>query len=208
VIYEIRTYSLKPGKVAEYEAHFAEAYPVREKYSPLYGFWHTEIGPLNQLVHIWAYESLQQRADIRAAAAKDASGKWPPPPGDLVLTQENDILIPVRTMKHLSGPQELGGLYELRMYTYPAGEVLKVAESFADALEARSAVYPVAGIFTSDLGNLNRLYQLFPYKDWAHRDQVRGELRQKHLWPPESSGARPMTQLVRHMVPASFSPLH
>ena len=71
MIYEIRTYSTRPGKVAEYEAAFAEAYPTRQKYSSLYGWWHTEIGPLNQLVHIWAYENLQQRADIRAAAGKD-----------------------------------------------------------------------------------------------------------------------------------------
>jgi len=207
MIYEIRTYSLKPGKVAEYEAHFAEAYPTREKYSPLYGFWHTEIGPLNQLVHIWAYESLQQRADIRAQAAKDTSGKWPPHPGDLIMTQENDILLPVKNMPEWKGPQEFGGLYELRMYTYPSGDILGVGERFAAALEVRNAVYPVGGIWTSDLGNLNRLYQLFPYKDWAHRDQVRAELREKKLWPPDS-GVRPMTQLVRHMVPAAFSPLH
>ena len=45
------------------------------------------------------------------------------------------------------------------------------------------------------LGNLNRLYQMFPYKNWAHRDEVRTELRQKNIWPPHSE-ARPMTQLV------------
>src|SRR5919109_5406218 len=94
MIYEIRTYTLHPGKVRDYETRFAQSYPVREKYSPLYGFWHTEIGPLNQLVHIWAYDSLQQRDDIRAAAAKDPSGKWPPKGTDLLLTQENDILQP------------------------------------------------------------------------------------------------------------------
>jgi hypothetical protein len=207
VIYEIRTYNLKPAQVAEYEARFGEAYPAREKYSPLYGFWHTEIGPLNQVVHIWPYEGLQQRADVRAASAKDATGKWPPPPGDLVETQENDILIPIKGMKEWTGPQEFGGLYELRMYTYPSGEVLRVAESFAEAYEKRANVYPIGGIWTSDLGNLNRLYQLFPYKDWAHRDEVRKVLREQHIWPPESP-VRPMTQLVRHMVPAAFSPLH
>ncbi len=207
MIYEIRTYTTKPGKVAEYEALFAKSYPTREKYSQLYGYFHTEIGPLNQLVHIWPYESLQQRADVRAAAGKDPSGNWPPPPNDLLLTQENDILIPIKGMTEWKGPQQWGNLYELRMYTYPAGEALKVAEKFTEKIEARNAVYPVAGIWTSDLGNLNRLYQLFAYKDWAHRDQVRAELREKHLWPPETD-VRPMTQLVRHMIPAAFSPLH
>ena len=207
MIYEIRTYNLRPGKAAEYEAHFAESYPTREKYSPLYGFWHTEIGPLNQLVHIWAYESLQQRADIRAAAAKDPSGKWPPPPTDLIVSQENDILLPVKTMTHAAVPQAWGSLYELRMYTYPGGEIGKVGDTFAEALEARAALYPVAGIWTSDLGSLNRLYQLFPYRDWAHREEVRAEARRRNIWPPHAE-ARPIAQVVRHMVPAAFSPLH
>jgi NIPSNAP len=207
MIYEIRTYSTKPGKVAEYEAHFAESYPTREKYSQLYGWWHTEIGPLNQLVHIWPYESLQHRADVRGAAAKDPSGKWPPRPGDLLLTQESDILVPIKTMKEWTGPQEWGSLYELRMYTYPAGEIARVADTFAEAYEERAAAYPVAGIWTSDVGNLNRLYQLFPYKNWAHRDEVRAELRRKNIWPPHGD-VRPLTQLVRHLTPSAYSPLH
>ncbi|MEA2638705.1 MAG: hypothetical protein QOF51_99 [Chloroflexota bacterium] len=207
MIYEIRTYSTKVGGVAEYEKRFAEAYPTREKYSPLYGWWHTEIGPLNQLVHIWAYDDLQQRADIRAAVAKDTSGKWPPSGQDLIVTQENDILVPIKGMTEWKGPQELGGVYELRMYTYPAGEVGKVAEKFAESYAARAALYPVGGIWTSDLGNLNRLYQLFPYKNWAHRAELRAEYAKSGIWPPHTE-ARPLTQLVRHMVPASYSPLH
>jgi hypothetical protein len=206
MIYEIRTYNLKPGNVAEYEKRFAEAVEVRASYSPLYGFWHTEIGPLNQVVHIWTYDSLQQRADVRAAAPRDPSGKWPPLTNDLVVSQESDILVPIKGMHHHTGMQELGGLYELRMYTYSSGATTGVAEIFSAAYPARYAVYPVGGIWTSELGNLNRLYQLFPYKNWDHRDEVRGQLREKHLWPPHTE-ARPVTQLVRHMLPAAFSPL-
>jgi hypothetical protein len=206
MIYEIRTYTLKPGNVAEYEKRFAEAVEVRSKYSPLYGMWHTEIGPLNQIVHMWAYDSLQQRADTRAAAGRDTSGKWPPKTNDLLVAQETDILTPINGMHHHAGAQELGGVYELRMYTYPAGAISGVADVFAAAYPARAAVYPVGGIWTSELGNLNRLYQLFPYKNWDHRDAVRRELREKGVWPPHAD-ARPVSQLVRHMIPAPFSPL-
>ena len=104
-------------------------------------------------------------------------------------------------------PKEWGNLYELRMYTYAPGDVGKVAEVFNEALPGRAELYPVAGIFTSDLGNLNRLYQLFPYKNWAHRDELRKEYRSSGVWPPHAD-ARPVTQLVRHMAPASVSTLH
>ena len=68
MIYEVRTYDMKPGAVPQAEEAFAEALPYREKYSPIAAFWHTEIGPLNQIIHVWGYESLEERASIRAAA--------------------------------------------------------------------------------------------------------------------------------------------
>ena len=209
MIYEMRIYTVKPGAVAEWEGRFAEAYPVREKYSRLGGMWHTEFGPLNQVLHIWHYRSMQERADIRAAALKDDSGKWPPRSQDLLMTQEVEILDPVPNMPDWDGePKQWGNLYELRQYTYAPGDIGKVAQAFGDALKGRDEIYPVAGIFTSQLGNLNRLYQLFPFKDWAHRDEVRSEFREKRVWPPSGTDARPVAQLVRHMVPAQVSPLH
>ena len=76
MIYEVRTYTLKPGMVATFEENFAKALPAREKYSKLGAFWHTEFGPLNQVIHVWPYESVDQRNEIRAEASKDPN--WPP----------------------------------------------------------------------------------------------------------------------------------
>ena len=53
MIYEVRTYDLKAGAVPQAEEAFAEALPHREKYSPIAALWHTEIGPLNQIIHVW-----------------------------------------------------------------------------------------------------------------------------------------------------------
>jgi hypothetical protein len=203
----MRTYTVKPGAVGEYQARFAEAYAVREKYSKLGGMWHTDIGPLNQVIHIWPYESLQQRADIRAASMKDASGLWPPKTSELLIQQEVDILDPVKNMQEWGEPQQWGNLYELRMYTYAPGDANKAGATFAESIQARADIYPVAGIFVSQLGNLNRLYQLFPYKSWDHRDEVRAEFRKSGVWPPHAD-VRAVSQLVRFMEPASFSPLH
>ncbi len=209
MIYEARIYTFKAGgALAQWEKNFSDAYPVREQYSKLGGLWHTEIGPLNQAIHIWQYESLQERADRRAAAAKDTSGRWPPAGGgELIVSQEVDILDPVPNMTDWKGPEKWGEVYELRMYTYAPGDIGKVAQAFGEALPGRNAIYQVAGIFTTQAGNLNRLYQLFPYKSWAHREEVRAEFRKQGVWPPHSD-ARPVSQLVRFLYPASVSPLH
>ena len=65
MIYEVRTYDLKPGTVAQFEEAFGEALPYRQEYSPLAAFWHVDIGPLNQVIHVWPYDSLDERERIR-----------------------------------------------------------------------------------------------------------------------------------------------
>ena len=45
MLYEVRTYTLRPGTVAEFEERFAKRLPLREKHSKLGAFWHTEFGP-------------------------------------------------------------------------------------------------------------------------------------------------------------------
>ena len=53
MIIEMRTYTLRPGSIAEAEKRFGAALPAREKHSKLAAFWHTEVGPLNQIIHVW-----------------------------------------------------------------------------------------------------------------------------------------------------------
>ena len=60
MIYEIRTYRIAPGSLAEVEKRYGEAYEYRKKYSELTAFWHTEIGPLNEIVHVWGYKDLAE----------------------------------------------------------------------------------------------------------------------------------------------------
>ena len=83
MIYEVRTYTLKPGTVPEAEKRFGEVLQHREKYSPLGAFWHTELGPLNQIIHVWPYENLQHRFETRTQAMKDPN--WPPKIGEFIL---------------------------------------------------------------------------------------------------------------------------
>jgi hypothetical protein len=72
MIYEMRTYSIKIGKSQEYLQLFEEvALPIISKYSNLVGFWFTEIGELNQLIHVWEYKSLDTRAERRKALYND-----------------------------------------------------------------------------------------------------------------------------------------
>ena len=78
MIYEIRTYNLKLGQLQEYWKRFSEKLPGRQEFSKLGGHWYTEVGPLNQMVAIWPYESLEQRAgDPTRCRSRTKSGMAP-----------------------------------------------------------------------------------------------------------------------------------
>ena len=54
-IVEMRTYRVKPGSIPEVVKRFGEALEKsgRNKVAPLGGFFHTEVGPLNRIIHCW-----------------------------------------------------------------------------------------------------------------------------------------------------------
>jgi hypothetical protein len=97
MVYELRTYTIKVGKMQEYLRLFEEiGAPIISKYTNLVGFWYTEIGELNQVVHLWSYESLDIRAEKRKALYSDPEwlDKFIPPLLPLLEKQENKILYP------------------------------------------------------------------------------------------------------------------
>ena len=83
MIHEIRTYDLKPRTVEMFGENTKSKLQKRLEYSDLGGFWYTEMGPLNQVVHIWPYRDANHRSDVRSKAISD--GIWPPDNDDLIL---------------------------------------------------------------------------------------------------------------------------
>ncbi|MGL4963340.1 MAG: NIPSNAP family protein [Inquilinus sp.] len=76
MIYELRTYRLKTGAVPRY-LRLVEDEGIaiqRPHLGTLVGYFATEIGPLNEIVHLWAFDDLADRERRRAALAADA--RW------------------------------------------------------------------------------------------------------------------------------------
>ena len=91
-VYEMRTYTYRPGTIPAVIDRGADAIAHRERYSPLAACWYTEIGALNRWTHLWPYQSLAERDRIRADAFKDPH--WPPATREFLLSQETRILTP------------------------------------------------------------------------------------------------------------------
>jgi hypothetical protein len=208
MIYEVRTYTLRAGTLAEFEERYEKRLPLREKHSKLGAFWHTEFGPLNQVVHVYPYDDLQHRTRVRAAMAQDAERNALPGGQDLIVAQEAEIMNPAPFMRPLgSRDYGTGNVYEMRTYTYAPGDIPKVLEAWGKAIEARERFSPLAACWTSELGALNKFVHIWVYKDLNERARVREESRRPGgAWPPQA-GVRPVRQENKLLIPASFSPV-
>ncbi len=56
--YELRTYSIAPSKFVSFIQLTQEHFHIRKSHSRLIGYWTTELGGLNEVVHIWEYGKL------------------------------------------------------------------------------------------------------------------------------------------------------
>jgi len=92
-VYEVRTYMLKPNGLEPTMAAWRKAVPGRMKISPVLAAMTSVTGAVTRFLHVWPYQSFDERARLRAKAAAD--GVWPPPggPGHL-LSQQVDIYLP------------------------------------------------------------------------------------------------------------------
>jgi len=213
MIYEFRTYDLKPHSLPELEKRFAEAYEYRKKFSQLAAFWHTEIGPLNQIIHVWPYKDLEERTRIRDTAVKEGAGKWPPKTAEFMVRQRSEIFLPFPFSPEMK-PGKQGPFFEMRVYTYAAGQLPNLTKAWTLAIPNRLKHGPATAILYSELGGLNQFMHIWPYKSLDERWALRNKLRETGEWPPSvvaKKAGLPEYHLVQQenkiVMPSAFSPL-
>lgn len=101
MIVEERAYVLRPGAVPDYLDRYERrgmAIQVRILGRPL-GYFSTDTGPLNEVVHLWVYDDYADRARRRAELAADDG--WQAYLRDvlpLVESQRSRIMVPAPFM--------------------------------------------------------------------------------------------------------------
>ena len=167
MIFEMRTYRLQPGSVPEVEKRLVEALTERVKVSPLGAFFHTEVGPLNHIIHIWPYDDLQHRTRVRSQSIPN----WPPKTQEFIVEMESKIVVAAPFCPAFT-PRQLGNLYEIRTYTMLPGVTSQVIERWAERIEGRVKLSPLAAAGHTELGPLNQWIHIWAYKDASERFRV------------------------------------
>ncbi len=98
MIVEQRIYTLVPGMVGKYMDFYTKQGQAiqRPQLGRFLGYYYSEIGTLNQVIHMWAYKDLGEREARRAKQNKDE--RWIPYAAEtrkIIVAQENHALTPI-----------------------------------------------------------------------------------------------------------------
>ncbi|MBL8385985.1 MAG: NIPSNAP family protein [Burkholderiales bacterium] len=96
-IYEIRTYTVIVGKMAEVvELYRSAGWPALDKHpKKLVGYFTGDVGALNQLVHMWRFDDdADRRAFWAGVYADQAFMAFARQLRPLLASQENKLLLP------------------------------------------------------------------------------------------------------------------
>ena len=209
MIYELRTYTMQPGTQGTYLKNSAEiGRKIRgDKYGKLEGFWFTEFGTLNQVVHLWAFEPERPRAPARRAREERgvdqglpaAYARRPPRPG------EQD---PLARAAPQAAP-DAGHVYELRWYRAHVGRLGEWLGHFKDIMPTREKYSKNVGVFQTEAGQLNEAVHLWAYKDLNDRAAVRGKVLQDPEWQSFLGKSAPCLAEMKSIIlnPAAHSPM-
>ncbi|MDP6350800.1 MAG: NIPSNAP family protein, partial [Alphaproteobacteria bacterium] len=183
MIHELRTYTLWPGKVPEFLEHVEKfAIPIRgDDHGTMEGFWSTEFGPLNQVLHLWSYADLNDRQDARARLTQnpDWTGEVVPRVIPLIRRQEVRLMHPRVPLK---GPAGKGNIYEYRHYSARPGKAGAFVQHFTEAMPVREKYSPNVCLWHSEAANPNEVSHLWVYSDFASRAEARAKCAQDPDW--------------------------
>ena len=211
MIYELRTYTVKPGTIGDMvKAASTVSAEIRgNNYGKLEGYWFSEIGALNQVLHMWSYSDLNERARLRGELAKNSrwTGEYIPLIRPLLVRQDVRLLSALRPPV---APATTGNVYELRNYrAKPLGAVRQWAEAFTAALPAREKYSKIVGLWQTEAPQPNEVCHIWAYPSLNARAEARGNATKDPVWG-EFLGKGPAFLEEMHstiMLPAPHSPL-
>jgi NIPSNAP len=210
MIYELRTYTIKQGALADVvKAASTVSRDIRgDDYGKLEGYWQTEIGPLNQVMHLWSYQDPNQRARLRAELGENPRwrAEYIPLLRPHLVRQETRLLNGVRAP---TAPERTPNIYELRNYRAKPGAAQQWLQLFTKALEVRETYSKIVGLWATEAPQVNEVCHIWAYPDLNARAAVRAAVAKDPGWQEFLKAAAGLLEEMHStvMLPAPHSPL-
>jgi len=203
-IYELRTYSLLPKKVGEFMKLSNDKFHLRTAHSKVLGYWTSDLGGLNEVVHLWEYDSLSSRAEVRGKLAVDKV--WQDDYFQKILPMlQHQTNLTLSSLVPPSDPVESAGafyeLWQLNMKSLPETWTKLVLDA---ALQLQTDNRKICGIFKSEFGPMSSAVLIWSHNTIDTASQLKHDffnsIPGRELWKEVESGSSKL------MSPTVFSP--
>jgi len=211
MIYELRMYTTKPGKmkhVVNASATVAQKIRNGDTYGKLIGHWWSEIGKMNQYVHMWEYQNVEEMRRLRSelSSRDDWKKEFVPLVGPYILSQEIRLL---RSVSDLKTPSNSNNFYELKIINLNIGKVGQWVSEFNDLVNEIENESLNIGIWQTELSNPNEIVSIWSHSSVERMQMFWEKLENNSIWKKfmdfqESSVKEEQTIILR---PSSCSPL-
>ncbi len=210
MIYEMRTYTVKSGELGTVVKNASEvAREVRgDNFGKLEGYWQTEIGPLSTVMHLWSFESLDERSRLRGELANHKP--WTEDYLPLILPRlvRQEIRL-MNAFLPFKAPETEDNIYEFRYYRTRPGLWKQWTEKFAAVMPAREKYSKNVCAWSVEAGEPNEVCHLWAYRDLNERSQARAAAAADPDWQAFLGETVPLLASASNclLVPAPHSPL-
>lgn len=177
--FELSVETVLPGRMpvllGHYQSHGASRRPFPD--AIFRGAWTSEFGALNRLYVLWEYSQSDQ---------PDIDGATPQ-----VISRSTDDLRKVVTdverwsLESAFVPMQdtpPGGAWDLRLYDVAPFHVDHYLRELLAVMPVRTQYSLPFGVWRQRFGHQDRIVHLWPYKDLAHRNEVRASVAKEPEW--------------------------
>ena len=226
-IVEIRTYQSKPEYMNDYKDQSALIASTRAMYMEdrwkLYLLPETGSGTLQDFIHIYHFDGLEERSNIRKSMTLDK--KWNEflqTSRKCLVQQKSEIFVPINLKGiHLdyfnkSADKNENPIYEIRHYQLIPGyeTIPQMIDIFSKGLPDKinccgNKLGQLVLLAHSDISILNQFIEIWRYPSQKASIEHRIASRKSNLWRQSIADAAKLTVTFQNrlMIPAKFSPL-
>lgn len=211
MIYELRMYTTKPGKmkhVVNSSATVAQKIRNGDTYGKLIGHWWSEIGKMNQYVHMWEYQNVEEMRRLRSelSSRDDWKKEFVPLVGPYILSQEIRLL---RSVSDLKTPSNSNNFYELKIINLNIGKAGQWVAEFNNLVNEIENESLNIGVWQTELSNPNEIVSIWSHSSVERMQMFWEKLENNNSWKKfmdfqESSVKEEQTIILK---PSFCSPL-
>jgi len=184
MINELRMYTTRPGKmmhVVNASATVAQKIRNGDTYGKLVGHWSSEIGRMNQYIHMWEYKDVEEMRNLRSqlSSREDWKNKFVPLVGPYILNQEIRVLKPLIDRKI---PTDNSNIYELKIIKLNIGQVNNWKNKFLDIISSIEGKSVNIGLWNTELQDPNEIISIWSHPNLEIMSKFWNSLNENKYW--------------------------